>query len=119
MTTKHTPGPWRAHIAGQHSWQVLAQRQPGILGARFVVSHASREDAERIVACVNACEGLTEAELGRFIDVATALRTENARLRAALEKSADLMGAYIADDTCGTMLRGMAEQARAALKGAE
>lgn len=46
-----------------------------------------------------------------------ALRAENARLREALTRSADLMGAYIADDACGTMLRGMAEQARAALAG--
>ena len=41
-------------------------------------------NARRIVACVNACAGLTEQELGRFIDVADALRERVRSLEESL-----------------------------------
>ena len=112
---KHNSEPWRSQIAGQHSWQVLAHSQPGIVGARAVVQHTSHADADRIVACVNACEGLTEAELGRFIDVATALRAENQRLREALEGVTRTLEAFSYTTTLGKTQKARLEAARAAL----
>ena len=83
MTTKklalaafegHTPGPWRAQIAGQHSWQVLSKSQPGIVGARAIVQHTGlRQDAELIAAAPALL-----AECRR-------LQASEAKLREALE----------------------------------
>ncbi len=55
-TQKHTPGPWRSGPDPETVWandaELIARTAPGEGHAR---AHAN---AARIVACVNACEGI-------------------------------------------------------------
>ena len=53
-------------------------------GPSLIAKCTHADHARRIVACVNACAGLTEAELGKFIDVRDALKASNAELAEAL-----------------------------------
>lgn len=63
-TTKHTPGPWRL---SPYRYVVGAPASARIYGAENspVVDDCNPgyEDARRIVACVNACESITDNEL--------------------------------------------------------
>lgn len=77
MNVKHTPGPWRAD--GHEVWGTRSMRfNLTTCGTPMIATVCKHEDAEsfdyeanarRIVACVNACDGYTEAELshGRVI----------------------------------------------------
>lgn len=74
---KHSRTPWAIHPDGV----IVAQN-----GA--AVCTATDEDMRRIVACVNACEGIpTEAIEGRRInDIFTELTLEKNRLLEALNR---------------------------------
>lgn len=65
MSAQHTPGPWVPHEQGEaNEWCLLTAE-----GGRWVISFRQngelmpakqRANAERIVACVNACEGIAD-----------------------------------------------------------
>ena len=54
MTTKHTPGPWRIGDAG-HTVFGPPNGEPA---PKIIAGGLTRANARRIVACVNACEGI-------------------------------------------------------------
>jgi hypothetical protein len=70
----HTPGPWhwnevKERGCSPHAVEFLrgivanapVSKNGGIpIGCEFIVSHVSPHNAERIVACVNACEGVAD-----------------------------------------------------------
>lgn len=62
MSAKHTPGPWAVH--GHH----IESETTGFWIADAIAafpehSETQAENARRIVACVNACEGIETSEL--------------------------------------------------------
>lgn len=93
----HTAGPWRTTV------DKFGQREIEANGV--FVGRANAEDAARIVACVNACEGMEDPQkqvdnLRLFAamhegntDPVGALRAERDKLRAALEECITDQGA--------------------------
>ena len=107
--SEHTPGPWE-HVHEEHSVGGLTTHtycvRPVGGTPEDNILRTDEANARRIVACVNACEGMKdpEAEIKALrIEVATPIlvatnrladaladaRVENARLREALEWYAD------------------------------
>lgn len=85
---EHTQGPWRA-VQVNDGWWWLS-----VPGSRVQQGPFSEADAKRIVACVNACEGiatesLSTVALEREPLELMHLRTQNRELREALE---DVLG---------------------------
>ena len=96
--SKHTAGPWS--VCGNEIFSVAndakvatvwsGEDSQGMLNKAISASQADR-NAARIVACVNACEGISTEALeachgkppARFAGI-EALRAENERLRNAL-----------------------------------
>ena len=87
MSTKHTPEPWS--VADDQVWPgavVVDGDLNMICDANIFGTNAPSEEgnlanADRIVACVNACAGLhtaalEEAPVGHFADELYRLRTE-------------------------------------------
>ncbi|KKK47062.1 hypothetical protein LCGC14_3159010 [marine sediment metagenome] len=64
MTTKHTATPWSKEVwkPGTTQFQYFVRYADG----RVAEVYAS-EDLDRIVSCVNACEGLTEEQIKEAI----------------------------------------------------
>lgn len=102
---KHTPGPWYPDANGTVRARSVVPR-PGVEDER-VASRLTDADARRIVACVNACEGISTAYLddlaaGRGIKGhLSAHQTETTRL---LEQRGALLAALelIAKSATGT-----------------
>ena len=65
---KHTPGPWHSHKSSTGDG-LIYDRSP-YDGGR-VVGQASMANAARIVACVNACEGLEPSAVRELIEAAS------------------------------------------------
>lgn len=62
--SKHTPEPWHyLHFMDEH----LIANGRG-MGESRIGATVCKENAERIVACVNACAGLTEEEIKRRLE---------------------------------------------------
>ena len=92
----HTPGPWDADI-GLHGLCIGSGDNPPI-AAMLAGGLNPEADAERIVACVNACEGMIEPAVEisglrsrsnavpAMCAEVEALRAENERLREALQE---------------------------------
>ena len=70
MEQKHTPEPWR--VVGYS--EIVAKTGDAQYAGVASVLH-NENDARRIVACVNACRGLSTDELERF-GLASAFGTE-------------------------------------------
>jgi hypothetical protein len=86
MESKHTPGPW--HIGGTGS---VFNADATVRVARET---STPEDAERIVACVNGCEGIDPeavkdmyAALGAVYDADEDYIGMRQTVRAALDKA--------------------------------
>lgn len=69
-TQKHTPGPWVVEYANTgprfYSDELARQSPHSVNRPIFALDRddqQARYNASRIVACVNACEGLTDADL--------------------------------------------------------
>lgn len=76
MSAQHTPTPWRHNVEGYpeagikgangrniaHTWNVGAS-QPKSADALKKRTEEDRANARRIVACVNACEGIATERL--------------------------------------------------------
>lgn len=62
MKTKHTPGPWRVSLTGPRRSEISTPGNPYVLATVYEdnSNENARDNAERIVACVNALEGLNE-----------------------------------------------------------
>lgn len=62
---KHTSGPWVAHST--KSFYVFGPaslaEQAGLEHGPFICNASSQENARRIVACVNACDGIETSVL--------------------------------------------------------
>jgi len=66
MTTQHTPEPWRVDFSGVTD----SVRNNCGMPIAYLNSYldGAQANGRRIVACVNACAGLSNAELGEFND---------------------------------------------------
>lgn len=91
METKHTPEPWGIDPAIHPNNQVFSESGIVVADCKWTnyEPQVREANASRIVACVNACAGLTEAELGKFIDVRDALKASNLELAEALKALAE------------------------------
>ncbi len=97
METKHTSGQWECPGSDGGEWVICR----GEAGRRVTLAHVYDEQhAHRIIACVNYCAGLTDADLaalratdgsetGRAIDSALKLRAQRDELAAALQYAVD------------------------------
>ena len=98
MSAQHTQGPIRYDYAPGYCGELIASDGHSV--ATFD-DEPSPEDASRLVACWNACEGLHTESLERgpsladqLVDVLNerdSLRAVNAELIKALERSADAL----------------------------
>jgi hypothetical protein len=70
MSTKHTPGPWDSENKNVWSENGLNADQ-----SNLATTHGpfAKANAERIVACVNACDGIADPSAVK--DLLEALRT--------------------------------------------
>lgn len=87
MEQKHTPGPWRYCPA--NNGHMIAGAKPGYLAeVRDCGSGDVHANARRIVACVNACEGLDTYLLENSGDIASAA-TAQAKYIQKIERQRD------------------------------
>jgi len=59
----HSPEPWsvkETHIAGQLAWEILSKDNS------FIVEGIDLKETRRIVACVNACQGIPTERLEKI-----------------------------------------------------
>lgn len=56
----HTKEPWAAYQDGKREMNNISHFIKSIAGDMVVYGHLSKEDARRIVACVNACAGIPD-----------------------------------------------------------
>ena len=66
MDKEHTPEPWRYSEVIGGCWVYAGDRE--VLAYKHSPDHEGKANARRIVACVNACEGIStdEIEQGRI-----------------------------------------------------
>jgi regulator of RNase E activity RraB len=98
MKTKHTPGTWRVILTGPRRSEISTPGNPYVLATVYEdnSNENARDNAERIVACVNACAGIEDPaayieamrrELRRLVDLcdteATMFDGSNPDTRAA------------------------------------
>ena len=62
MNTNHTPGPWRTSRGGQRRTDILSPCSPYVVAQVYSgpMDENHADNAERIVACVNALEGFND-----------------------------------------------------------
>ncbi len=62
MPTEHTPEPWRTH---RHfdDWHVYARSMHPVAQMEDLSVETKMANAARIIACVNACVGLSNEDL--------------------------------------------------------
>lgn len=67
QTKRHTPGPWTFAYTETYGERltVFKGRAPGLV---MICDGLSLEDARRIIACINACEGIIDPL--RFMEAA-------------------------------------------------
>lgn len=142
MNDKHTPGPWDVERAPQNEGYDRAyviERNPlpysPQQGRRLAIVHGhSMENAEanarRIVACVNACEGLDTKMIERFplnklgdcLDGGIAYTLEALELKQQRDELASLLQDAVidmeADQSPSEEREPWLEQARAAIANA-
>lgn len=72
-TTKHTPGPWQVGLS-KHGHCAIA---PGLSPMPAVFTARNEANAARIVACVNACEGINPEAVPEILDVMRRIAESN------------------------------------------
>lgn len=102
--SKHTPGPWR--ISQDQPHVIDSDKLKGIAGccAHLLYSEPKHPEdlanAERIVACVNACEGIENP--AKFISIARSVVSQNNEMKADLAELLAAIGklkpGYSADE---------------------
>lgn len=125
MTTKHTQEPWITNTFSHPSDQIFDVKGVIIADCKWTNHTPDQRElnAARIVSCVNACAGMDDpaVEIER-------LRTENARLRGALEAAEHVLqvltpptGGRLAQNTLKAVTAALdiygPRKARAALAG--
>lgn len=60
---KHTPEPWAAYQDGKIEFGNINHFIKSLAGDLISYGHLSKDDARRIVACVNACAGISTENL--------------------------------------------------------
>ena len=101
---KHTPGPWQAMLLPEDTQGVLGHRfwiraESGAEDGNMCISDISLRDsdmanARRIVACVNACEGINPEAVP---DLLTVLRAAVARVELANRVGDPILSAWLPD----------------------
>ncbi len=97
----HTPEPWEAvtPCPGQCCWLLQQVRNEHGMFGRISYPEMSEEDANRIVACVNACAGISTDALEEAARtgkrVAEMLQQQRDELLAAAKNYADM---YLQDE---------------------
>lgn len=72
MNTQHTPGPWKTRrfddeAEGRHNFTVQAALCE-VARMSQVDEHIAEANARRIVACVNACEGINPEAVPELLE---------------------------------------------------
>ena len=129
-TNQHTPTPWKIEERGMYSDDIRGggSNSPIVcmlsLDAKTLTE--MKANARRIVACVNACEGIDtevlEALPLNFKQHAIEfeiLKAQNARLLEALKGFAEYTGEMIYPVSWQDVVRETGEKARAAISEAE
>lgn len=85
MSAKHTPTPWRVGRPGTVVSDSHIEHGPGgcdcveYYGGHLIAESITSANSRRIVACVNACEGISTESLERS-DVIASMQGERRRL---------------------------------------
>ena len=85
MTTKHTPGPWIVYKPTEYQeghWRIgqdtITVKQPYVAALRPMPSknlhQVLKANADRIVACVNACEGINPEAVPMMLEALKATK---------------------------------------------
>lgn len=115
MSNSHTPEPWSA-IDNNSYWEI--QSDDGQIGdacaSNFMVGGKGEVNARRIVACVNACRGLSTKELeenGLVSAVGHELLNLDAQLAAVTAQRDELLAAMkiVTTGTVGDILERLHE----------
>ena len=90
MTTKHTPGPWRIDeyrnfVTPDGPLYLGGVTTPLTLGDGM---RKGWENARRIVACVNACEGISTEQLDSWLCMSRPIRKSLEELKAEADREA-------------------------------
>lgn len=75
--SNHTKEPWAAYKDGKREMNNVNHFIKSLAGDLVSYGHLSEDDARRIVACVNACRGISNADLE--MDNAAFIRVFNER----------------------------------------
>ena len=90
MTTKHTPGPWRIDeyrnfVTPDGPLYLGGVTTPLTLGANM---RKGWENARRIVACVNACEGIGTEQLESWLCMSRPILQSMKELKSEADREA-------------------------------
>ncbi len=96
----HTPEPWAAYKDGKRETNNINHFIKSLSGDMVSYGHLSEDDAKRIVACVNACSGISNKQL-KALEVETHQDYLNDLLTQRDELLAHLIG------MCGAMQKAM------------
>jgi hypothetical protein len=125
--SKHTPGPWKAEWrTGPHSDECLIGRvdeipfcMAGIIAKGRGFSNEEVEaNAERIVECVNAMEGIDYPAVARLVLDSPRVAAASDML-AALRKAVKLARLECKNPKCACIQCGVVAEMRAAIAKAE
>jgi len=124
---KHTPGPWHVsdYLAADMSHRAACVRDAAGWSVAYLPGPVSgKADARRIVACVNACEGVDTDALPEIpggvaglLTVTQSLKQQRDELRAALIKLVDVFPEVVKQTPYGVPMpvSQIHDEARAAL----
>lgn len=87
--TDYTKGPWEQETPHGH---LVIDR-----AGNLVADCARPEDARRIVACVNACEGISTEQLDSWLCMSRPIRKSLEELKAEADREAKQCDALLAD----------------------
>jgi hypothetical protein len=110
---KHTKGPWRVvsdiDSESQDGWPIVAYRDQSIFSPPMPNDELaySGDDAARIVACVNACEGIEDPSV--VPEMLAALKQLTADISRSVDISIDWSGSAISMIIEGGSLRALIE----------
>lgn len=92
MTERHTPEPWAVAVRNvplEHDAVAVLERAPGrvvlVVPAEGTHRGTPVANADRIVACVNACTGVSSEDLGAKVYAVLRQMTEGCRGLVVLE----------------------------------
>ena len=88
MTTEYTPGPWRVDDVGV-GFEIAAGNEVVAQAQQVYGDHKHkirRGNARRIVACVNACEGISTEQLESWLCMSRPIRKSLEELKAEADR---------------------------------